>query len=124
MLELIEITDCTLDYIQSTATNALCSAQLSPVVFSLAHTTMPRLRNVSCINYPSVDVALIHTTAIFPPVGIARLGDSEDEYFIGPELPMIIDARAPHPPTPDGKFRDAEGRIRRQVLFLMTQVIV
>ena len=30
----------------------------------------------------------IATIAIFPPLGIARLGDSQTEFFIGPELPI------------------------------------
>ncbi|MGI8988015.1 MAG: LodA/GoxA family CTQ-dependent oxidase [Bryobacteraceae bacterium] len=44
---------------------------------------------------------------IFPPIGIARLGDSPDGYFIGPEAPGC-------PPDPDGGFRDVDGRIKRQ----------
>lgn len=45
---------------------------------------------------------------IHPAIGIARLGDSPTEFFIGPEAPGI----APKPS--DGKFRDAKNRIRRQ----------
>jgi hypothetical protein len=50
---------------------------------------------------------MIRTIKIFPPIGIARLGNSPDEYFIGPEKPV---------PTsiPEGGFRDAAGRIKRQ----------
>jgi L-Lysine epsilon oxidase N-terminal/L-lysine epsilon oxidase C-terminal domain/Iron-containing redox enzyme len=49
---------------------------------------------------------------IYPPIGIARVGDSQDDHdgwFVGPELP---DQR-PH--KAEGfKFRDARGRIKRQ----------
>jgi L-Lysine epsilon oxidase N-terminal/L-lysine epsilon oxidase C-terminal domain/Iron-containing redox enzyme len=47
---------------------------------------------------------------IFPPIGIARLGDSPEEYFTGPEVPDSV----PH--RQEGfTFRDPQGRIRRQV---------
>jgi hypothetical protein len=29
----------------------------------------------------------IDTVKIFPPIGIARLGNSPNEFFIGPEIP-------------------------------------
>jgi hypothetical protein len=53
---------------------------------------------------------------IHPAIGIARLGDSPDDFFIGPEAPGI-------PPTlnkPDGsstqpgKYKDKQQRIKRQ----------
>src|SRR4051794_39830279 len=44
---------------------------------------------------------------IFPSIGIARLGDSLDQFFIGPEASGC-------PPDPDGGFRDAYGQIKRQ----------
>ncbi|WP_159461045.1 LodA/GoxA family CTQ-dependent oxidase [Streptomyces viridosporus] len=44
---------------------------------------------------------------IHPTVGIARLGDSPDGFFIGPEAPDM-------PPRPDGGFKDTAGRIKRQ----------
>lgn len=46
---------------------------------------------------------------IHPGIGIARVGNSPDEYFIGPETPSMS------PVTADGLFKDAQGRIRRQV---------
>jgi hypothetical protein len=48
---------------------------------------------------------------IFPPVGIARVGDSEDDdgWFIGPEDP----GRPPHKES-GFSFRDSRGRIKRQ----------
>jgi hypothetical protein len=44
---------------------------------------------------------------IFPGIGVARVGNSPDEYFIGPEAPG-------HPPEPVGGFKDLVGRIKRQ----------
>lgn len=45
---------------------------------------------------------------IYPGIGIARLGNSPDDYFIGPEAPGIV-----ADPT-GGSYRDASGRIKRQ----------
>ena len=44
---------------------------------------------------------------IYPGIGIARLGNSPDGYFVGPEAPG-------HLPNPFGGFKDAQGRIKRQ----------
>ena len=49
----------------------------------------------------------IVAVAIYPAIGIARVGNSPTAYFFGPEVP------GPHPADPDN-FRDAEGRIKRQ----------
>lgn len=46
--------------------------------------------------------------AVYPAIGVARVGNSPKEWFFGPELP------GPHPPDAD-RFRDAAGRIKRQV---------
>jgi hypothetical protein len=52
----------------------------------------------------------VHKCRIHPGVGIARVGNSPDQHFIGPEEP-----RRPHDITaPDGSFKDEEGRIKRQ----------
>ena len=53
------------------------------------------------MNLDSIVEARIH-----PAIGIARIGNS-DEFFIGPEVPH---ATAP----PQGGYRDAEGRLKRQ----------
>jgi L-lysine epsilon oxidase-like protein len=45
--------------------------------------------------------------AIYPGIGIARVGNSPDEYFIGPEAPGEVS-------QPDGGFKDSAGRIKRQ----------
>ncbi|MBB5402656.1 LodA/GoxA family CTQ-dependent oxidase [Paraburkholderia youngii] len=44
---------------------------------------------------------------IAPSIGIARLGNSPEEYFLGPEA-------VGHPPRPAGGFKDKHGRIKRQ----------
>jgi hypothetical protein len=49
----------------------------------------------------------IVTARIHPAIGIARVGNSKDEYFIGPEVPF------PTGPPPGG-YRDAGGHLKRQ----------
>ncbi len=45
--------------------------------------------------------------AIYPAIGIARVGNSPDEFFIGPEIPW--------PATlPAGSYKDARGALKRQ----------
>src|SRR5258706_9852691 len=46
--------------------------------------------------------------SIHPGIGVARVGNSTTEFFIGPEWHDAI-------PDPDGGFKDASGRIKRQV---------
>ena len=50
----------------------------------------------------------IEQIVIHPAIGVARVGNSPDEWFLGPETP------GPHP-VPSGGFKDAAGRIKRQV---------
>jgi len=65
------------------------------------------------------------TYKIHPGIGIARLGNSDTEFYLAPEtpagLPMACDAAGNQRFGPDGiapvlvtRFRDAEGRIKRQ----------
>ncbi|MBV8753567.1 MAG: LodA/GoxA family CTQ-dependent oxidase [Pseudonocardiales bacterium] len=56
------------------------------------------------------DFAQIASCKIHPGIGVARVGNSPDAYFIGPELPG--DPRAVT--APDGAFKDAGGRVKRQ----------
>src|ERR1017187_4294735 len=49
----------------------------------------------------------IRFARIHPAIGIARLGNSPDEYFIGPEIPGVYD-------FPKGGFRDESNRLKRQ----------
>lgn len=51
---------------------------------------------------PSIVRAAIH-----PTIGVARIGDSPDAFFIGPEDPT-------NQPDPTEDFRDAEGYLKRQ----------
>jgi hypothetical protein len=54
-------------------------------------------------------MANLKTVKIFPPIGIARIGNSQ-EWYIGPELPFP----APPPIPSDGKYKDNQCRVRRQ----------
>ena len=45
--------------------------------------------------------------SIHPGIGIARIGSSPTEWFVGPEAPGVA-------PLPTGPFRDAHGLIKRQ----------
>jgi L-lysine epsilon oxidase-like protein len=49
----------------------------------------------------------INIIKIFPPIGIARLGNSPNEFFVGPQIP------GDHTPPPGG-YRDSLFRIKRQ----------
>jgi hypothetical protein len=57
------------------------------------------------------------TYRIHPAIGVARLGDSPDDYFIGPEAPYVLPtlSKPDAPPSAtDGTHRDAQGHIKRQ----------
>jgi len=56
---------------------------------------------------PEIDSARIAYCRIYPGVGIARIGNSPTEFFIGPETPGQSAA-------PVGGFKDKGGRIKRQ----------
>ncbi|MFL6197751.1 MAG: LodA/GoxA family CTQ-dependent oxidase [Thermoanaerobaculia bacterium] len=45
--------------------------------------------------------------AVYPSVGCARVGNSPDEWFLGPEVPGRV-------AVPEGGFKDSRGRIKRQ----------
>src|SRR6266404_5852091 len=53
---------------------------------------------------------------IHPAIGVARLGDSTSDYFLGPEAPGVLPspAQADEAPGPLGKYKDAQHRIKRQ----------
>jgi hypothetical protein len=51
----------------------------------------------------------LKTVKIFPSIGIARIGNSQ-EWYLGPELPFP----APPPVPADGKYKDNQCRIKRQ----------
>lgn len=54
-----------------------------------------------------MDFSSVKYCKIYPGIGIARIGNSPDEYFIGPEAPG-------HPPNPEGGFKDKQGRVKKQ----------
>lgn len=54
-----------------------------------------------------IETTQIAYCKIFPGVGIARIGNSPDEFFIGPETPGVA-------ASPVGGFKDSAGRIKRQ----------
>ena len=54
-----------------------------------------------------MDISKIASCKIYPGIGIARLGNSPQDYFIGPEAPGVV-------PNPAGGFKDAKGRVKRQ----------
>ena len=54
-----------------------------------------------------MDDGAIVRCMIHPGIGTARVGNSPDAYFVGPEVPGLV------PDPPDG-FKDAQGRIKRQ----------
>jgi L-Lysine epsilon oxidase N-terminal len=53
---------------------------------------------------------------IHPAIGIARVGDSPDEYFVGPEAPGVPPSlnRPDFPHDPNAGYKDDQGRIKRQ----------
>ena len=64
---------------------------------------------------------------IFPPIGIARVGNSPDGWFYGPEIPDRLYATPPPPENPDyyrepAFFKDDNGAIKRQVKFFFFPV--
>lgn len=58
-------------------------------------------------SWPKGKDTTVARAAIHPAIGVARLGNSQDEYFIGPEVEVPV-------PTPAGASRDATGALKRQ----------
>src|SRR5688572_2319382 len=74
-------------------------------VFGMTAGVLPPERSRARSQDANLDV--IDTVVIHPTIGIARVGNSPDEWFFGPEAP------GPHP-VPTGGFKDDAGRIKRQ----------
>lgn len=55
-----------------------------------------------------MNASTVSYVKIFPPIGIARLGNSEGGVFIGPENPGVV-------PECEGSYKDSAGAIKRQV---------
>ena len=56
------------------------------------------------------------TYRIHPAIGVARVGNSPDDYYVGPEAPGVLPTlnQPDSPSATDGKHRDAQGRVKRQ----------
>jgi hypothetical protein len=52
----------------------------------------------------------ITTAKIYPAIGIARVGNSPAGFFIGPE-------RVGETSSPEGGYKDAQGRMKRAARF-------
>ncbi len=50
----------------------------------------------------------IHSVAIYPPIGVARVGNS-NQYFLASDVPGVA-------PTPRGGFKDSQGRVKKQAV--------
>lgn len=55
---------------------------------------------------PGHDARIVRA-AIHPAIGVARVGDSADEFFLAPET-------EDEPPLPTGSYKDATGALKRQ----------
>jgi hypothetical protein len=56
---------------------------------------------------PATKDECIVKAVIYPSIGIARVGNAKEEFFVGPEVP--------DPPAPDpGFYRDKDGALKRQ----------
>lgn len=53
------------------------------------------------------DDTCIVKAVIYPPVGVARVGNSPDAYYIGPEVANPL-------PAKPGSYRDSKGRLKRE----------
>jgi hypothetical protein len=54
-----------------------------------------------------MDITKVKKVAIYPAIGIARVGNSPDDYFVGPTIPGVA-------ASDENDFRDKKGRIKRQ----------
>ena len=54
-----------------------------------------------------MDFSKVKACKIFPAIGIARLGNSKTETFVGPDLPGVTT-------EPEGGYKDRSGMIKRQ----------
>jgi hypothetical protein len=68
--------------------------------------TDPTVARSADVPPPAADDCIVQAV-IHPAIGIARVGNSPDDYVIGPE---VVDPD----PLPPGSYRDAEGRLKRQ----------
>jgi hypothetical protein len=74
---------------------------------TVARATTSPLVGSSTTPPTSDPLAAVVSVAVHPAVGIARVGNSADSFFFGPELPGLL-------PIAPGGFKDAAGAIARQ----------
>jgi hypothetical protein len=55
------------------------------------------------------DQDTIKTVAIYPPIGIARIGNAPEEFYFAPEIPG-------QPAQSENGFKDSQGRVKKQVV--------
>ncbi|QRN96829.1 CTQ-dependent glycine oxidase GoxA [Archangium violaceum] len=80
----------------------LAGALLSPVVLPMA----ARAAVARTATATPTDTTIARL-AIYPPLGISRVGNSPD-YFLAPEVPGLS-------PVPDGRYKDDSQKIKKQV---------
>ncbi len=51
---------------------------------------------------------------IFPAIGVARVGNAPEDFYIGPETACGLPIRLDGQPFADRDFRDSQGRVQRQ----------
>ena len=77
------------------------------------YTNLNERSDISIMAFP------LDTVRIYPPIGIARVGNSEleDGWFYGPEVPG-------HFEEPVGGFKDVHGAVKRQVKHSILSVML
>jgi hypothetical protein len=76
---------------------------LTYAIYGLAASALP-VRTATARGISNHEIV---SCAIHPAIGICRVGNSPEAFFLGPEVPG-------HHPLPPGGFKDAEGRVLRQ----------
>jgi len=77
---------------------------------ALAEPLVPRPADYAPgVPYPAAKDTRIVRAAIHPAIGIARVGNSEKDFFVGPQI-------ADPPPQPLGFYRDATGALKREAV--------
>jgi hypothetical protein len=59
------------------------------------------------VPYPAAQDTRVVRAAIHPAIGVARLGNSASDFFVGPQV-------VPTPPAPAGAYRDGAHALKRQ----------
>src|SRR5262249_28176686 len=87
---------------------------LKAIPYSLSGKGLPRRGNPDCSELEK-EVVMDTVYKIHPAIGIARVGNSPAQFFLGPELPggarvELVNGTE----QPLQQFKDATGRIKRQ----------